>query len=430
MFLSSVCVRRWSRAVVLAVAVVCLAASMLAVPVAGAQAGAPQVEEVEARDRLIADQENLLNAYRCMFNTDTEVVPGGCPDPDAVSPGAAPPNPTPDDVSVRDGLIQSQEALLNVYRCQYSIDTHVVPGGCADNTPPAEPTPSPSTPIDNTIRYRTALRFMGSDFREYFCAPNPDKTIACSIDGIQVDAPDVPLTDIDAHFHFAIPDDPANPPEDPLSPDYETSLCGLTAEQAPVCWTWGEQRDDDGNWHWFYTELDAPPGPFTKIEGDRFTVREFGLGAGRKVYYRRCGWRANQIIACWSYDRDWSYDREFTRLGPSILVEWDAPAGQFTETAAIGYEAPDEGRFAGTQCGLRADQTVACWHWVRSWVLVELDAPAGEFTSISDGDSSICGLRADQTVACWYWEQGDWDEQRHAYLRSLVELDAPAGQFT
>lgn len=36
------------------------------------------IEMVEHRDALIADQESLLNTYRCMFGVDTEIVPGGC----------------------------------------------------------------------------------------------------------------------------------------------------------------------------------------------------------------------------------------------------------------------------------------------------------------------------------------------------------------
>lgn len=36
---------------------------------------------VEARrcDQLIFNQESLLNSYRCLFNVDTQIVPGGCP---------------------------------------------------------------------------------------------------------------------------------------------------------------------------------------------------------------------------------------------------------------------------------------------------------------------------------------------------------------
>ncbi|MDE0117595.1 MAG: hypothetical protein OXT07_13390 [bacterium] len=107
----------------------------LLVGVSGSAAVAQTVADVEARDRLIADQENLLNAYRCLFGVDVSVVPGGCPDPDDVSPGAAPRNPSQHDIAVRDQLVQSQEALLNVYRCRFDVDTQIVPGGCVDGAP-------------------------------------------------------------------------------------------------------------------------------------------------------------------------------------------------------------------------------------------------------------------------------------------------------
>ncbi len=105
---------------------VALVAVLLA-PVASAQTQS----DVEVRDQLIANQENLLNTYRCLFGVDTNVVPGGCPNPDVISPGPAPANPTQNDIDVRDGLIQNQEVLLNVYRCQFDVDTQLVPGGCA-----------------------------------------------------------------------------------------------------------------------------------------------------------------------------------------------------------------------------------------------------------------------------------------------------------
>ena len=98
-------------------------------------ASAQTVADVETRDQLIANQENLLNTYRCLFGVDTGVVPGGCPTPDVIKPGPAPANPTQKDIDVRDGLIQNQEALLNVYRCQFDVDTQLVPGGCVDGKP-------------------------------------------------------------------------------------------------------------------------------------------------------------------------------------------------------------------------------------------------------------------------------------------------------
>ena len=45
------------------------------------------------------------------------------------------------DIAVRDQLIRQQEDLLNVYRCMFDIDTQLVPGGCAD--PASAPTAQP-----------------------------------------------------------------------------------------------------------------------------------------------------------------------------------------------------------------------------------------------------------------------------------------------
>ena len=126
-------------------AVVAFAATLFA-PVASAQT----VADVEARDSLIASQEALLNVYRCMFGVDTEVVPGGCVDGKPTMPAADPQpftgTPTAEELAARDNLIGNQEALLNVYRCLFDIDTQIVPGGCEDGKPNSELTPE-STPV-------------------------------------------------------------------------------------------------------------------------------------------------------------------------------------------------------------------------------------------------------------------------------------------
>ncbi|MCQ3811977.1 MAG: hypothetical protein KTV68_15650, partial [Acidimicrobiia bacterium] len=87
-------------------------------------------------DQLIAEQENLLNTYRCFFNTDTQTVPGGCTNSQPAQPPIQPPQyqgtPTQKDIQTRDKLIADQEKLLNTYRCKYKIDTQQVPGGCTN----------------------------------------------------------------------------------------------------------------------------------------------------------------------------------------------------------------------------------------------------------------------------------------------------------
>ncbi|MDE0579596.1 MAG: hypothetical protein OXI29_06945 [bacterium] len=134
---------------------------------------AQTVGDVEARDQLIANQENLLNSYRCLFEVDTEVVPGGCPNPDTVAPGVSPTNPTPQDIEVRDGLIQNQEALLNTYRCRFDVDTQIVPGGCIDGVPAvveeSEPTAEPEQQFSPLGRPPGGLR-LDSFYQKYLDA--------------------------------------------------------------------------------------------------------------------------------------------------------------------------------------------------------------------------------------------------------------------
>ncbi len=116
---------------------------VLAAPFAVVTAAAQTAGDIAVRDELVADQEALLNAYRCRFDVDIEQVPGGCADGAPMRPAAGPGGfegePDAEDIAVRDRLVADQEALLNAYRCRFDIDTEVVPGGCPDPDPePAE----------------------------------------------------------------------------------------------------------------------------------------------------------------------------------------------------------------------------------------------------------------------------------------------------
>ena len=115
----------------------------------------PEIHEVSLRDNLIADQESLLNNYRCLFDIDTHVVPGGCTDgkpaQGSTKPVAFTGTPNQRDISIRDMLIANQESLLNAYRCLFDVDTHVVPGGCPGGKPAqTKPEPEPETTPNGT----------------------------------------------------------------------------------------------------------------------------------------------------------------------------------------------------------------------------------------------------------------------------------------
>ena len=105
------------------------------------------LSKVRLRDSLITDQEALLNVYRCLFDVDTELVPGGCemraPRLEPASPEPFLADPLVRDLRVRDKLIAAQEALLNIYRCQFNVDTQLVPEGCPESE--SEPVEEPFT---------------------------------------------------------------------------------------------------------------------------------------------------------------------------------------------------------------------------------------------------------------------------------------------
>ena len=128
-----------AKIILVGLALSLIGAACIEAATASAAADSPTVADVQARDRLIAAQEALLNTYRCRFNIDTQVVPGGClgdqPARSEASPTPFTGTPTSHHIQVRDQLVSSQEALLNAYRCRFNIDTQVVPGGCVGDVP-------------------------------------------------------------------------------------------------------------------------------------------------------------------------------------------------------------------------------------------------------------------------------------------------------
>ena len=128
-----------------AAAVVATLAATLVDATANAQDAPTQEalqQQITQRDNLIFNQESLLNTYRCLFDIDTQIVPGGCIDGKPAQgiprPHEFAGTPTQSEIDSRDQLIADQEALLNVYRCLFNVDTQIVPGGCVDGKPSGE----------------------------------------------------------------------------------------------------------------------------------------------------------------------------------------------------------------------------------------------------------------------------------------------------
>jgi hypothetical protein len=70
-------------------------------------------------------------------------------------------------------------------------------------------------------------------------------------------------------------------------------------------------------------------------------------------------------------------------------------------------------------CGIRADDTIACWGSARFSVA---DHPDGEFRGISASRRAACGIRTDQTMDCW----GRW----YSDVDHTSGVEAPGGTFT
>lgn len=134
--------------------------------VASAQSSAI-LEEIAVRDKLVAAQESLLNTYRCLYDIDTHAVAGGCvhgkPARGPIASGEFQGVPTAEDVAVRDKLIAAQELLLNAYRCRFDVDTQLVPGGCVDGKPTGIPEVVEEPPFDFDAEMCRGVRLVGTD---------------------------------------------------------------------------------------------------------------------------------------------------------------------------------------------------------------------------------------------------------------------------
>ena len=329
----------------------CLLAPTLGGAVASAQ-NAPSDEalreQIELRDQLIAAQESLLNSYRCRFDIDTHVVQGGCTDG---TPTGGPIQPTPFDgaptqpaLDVRDRLIENQEALLNVYRCLFNVDTQIVPGGCGESAPE-----NPFTSVsfnrghgcgiraDETIScwgantYGESVSPLGQ-----YSAVFPDGLYTCALTVHQLiecwggkitDAPNGTFATLGTSSNHA---------------------CALSTDQTIACW--GNTRYDQP----------IPDGSFTQIS----------VGNSHA-----CGIRTDQTIACWGHDWD-------GRLGE--------PPTETFNSVSVGYF---------NACGIKTNQTIACWG--RSHDPGILNAPSGAFSALARGAHHICGLRTNGFVSCW-----------------------------
>lgn len=315
-----------------------LALAIVAVPqAAAAQESVPDAglaAQVAERDRLIAAQENLLNAYRCMFNTDVEVVPGGCPDPDPISPGAAPPNPIADDVAVRDGLVQAQEALLNVYRCRFGIDTQLVPEGCGE---PAEQTAS--VPVSIAVSRAGGISPDG----HIACVLSSSGAVECwmSVRDFNPDTDRYEDSFVDAPH-------PAGQFTAVSSLFQGRVFCGLRADGTIRCWRYYKERfGEDGPDLRTETRIaawenDAAPGRLSVLS---LGGTNDGDGEDNDL---TCGIKTDGAAACW---HDFKYARPDEDRQP---IQYPVPTGRYTSISVGPWRQV---------CAAKVDGGLTCWQY-------------------------------------------------------------------
>ena len=211
--------------------------------------------------------------------------------------------------------------------------------------------------------------------------------------------------------------------------------CGLRPDQTIECWNGFDPPagrftavSDAGSWHacgvradqtiecWGDDEVESgPPDKCAVQDRPCHNLGQDGYGqasppggtftAVATGWWHSCGLRTDQTIACWGRN-------DFP--GNAFPGQARPPDGTFTAIAA-GYLH---------SCGVRTDQTIACWGSNRHYQFTsgQVDPPEGTFTAVSAGAFHSCGIRTDQTIACW-------GEYAASDGRTVYHPDPPGGRF-
>lgn len=142
--------------------------------------------------------------------------------------------------------------------------------------------------------------------------------------------------------------------------------CGVRADKSVDCW--GVNPDED------YGQSNPPDGSFVQVS----------VGG-----WHSCGVKTDGMVACWGYNENPFSDR-------SVVGD-----GQATPPEGVTFTQVSAGLGGWHTCGVRADN-----HQVQCWGLDgdgQASPAAGEFTQVSSGKYFSCGVRVDNTLACWGW---------------------------
>ncbi len=363
-------------------AVVVLATTVSTWGLAKAQQAISQ-QDIQVRDQLIANQENLLNTYRCLFGVDVHAVPGGCDDPVTVVAGAAPPNPTQGDLDVRDGLIQNQEALLNVYRCRFNIDTELVPGGCSESAPVATSEADPFTIPEGPHGDDTLI----SVGRGRSCAVQIGGGAACwGRNGL-----------LDRYAVAGLQDVVAITTAD--NPLFGLHACVLHENRTISCWGTGivgKLGQGDENNHYLPV----------KVPGINDAV---AVSAGGE---HTCALHSDGGVSCWGYNSNGQVGdgTKNSRHSPQRI-----PGLSDVAVIAAG---------PNNSCAVHRDGDISCWGW--SYATADsgpkkFNTP-DPFTSVSIGSDRSCAASVSGAVYCWELWRSPASATRVGNLTDVVEV--------
>ena len=201
--------------------------------------------------------------------------------------------------------------------------------------------------------------------------------------------------------------------------------CGIRTDQTLTCW--GDN---------YSGQTDAPPGTFIAVSASGYhtcgirtdqTLTCWGdttysdLVSGETVQWSAptgrftavsglCGIRTDQTLTCWGSNHYWD-------PATDDIVQWAIPTDMFVSISARG-DSP---------CGIRTDQTLTCWgdtviYDRESGQYVHSNVPTDEFLAVIsatleplvEGESQpyACGIKTDQSIACWGWGARDTPEGR------------------
>ena len=400
----------WRSAV--AAAVMCVLVPVLAV---GARAqdgpvGGGSGAGVGALSRLAGEQEALMNAYRCLFAVDVEVVPGGC---DGGRPAAQP---------FAGDEAEGAGELVDCSGSEYCLVSFSGRGGsrwcglledrtviCTNHQGSGPLAAGPNGPPEGEFLSVSAGLF-------YACGLREDRSAVCW---------DYRWSPWDSHNHPT----PTGPPAGRfLSVSagiaFQEFACGLRADRTVVCWgddVLGTQRE----------RLEAPEGRFLSVS------------AG---WEHACGISEDRTVVCWGDNKHGRLEAPEGRFLSVSAGFWfscgireDRTATCWGNNLKRGYNAPG-GRFLsvsagqGLACGVREDRTAVCWGppglgGISYHILGELDPPSGEFASVAAGPFTSCGLRPDGALECWGRYAMAWDSASFAGRPAIQAVYAvPAGE--